>query len=69
MDGLFYLMSIVGVGVVMWWTFQNDRVPPDRPTSGWFAMRPGSQLAKRRRLRGWIGKGAPTPPPRRKSPF
>ncbi len=38
MDGLFFLMSIVGVGVVMWWTLENDRVDPDKPTKGWFAM-------------------------------
>ena len=30
MDGLFFLMSVVGVGVAMWWVFQNDGVAPDK---------------------------------------
>jgi hypothetical protein len=53
MDGLFYLMSIIGVGLVMWWVVQNDRVPPTRATSGLFAMLPGRLIVKRRKLRGW----------------
>jgi hypothetical protein len=52
-DGLFYLISIVAVGLVMWWVVQNDKVPPNRPTSGLFAMLPGRELVRRRRLRGW----------------
>ena len=68
MDGLFFLMSVVGVGVVMWWVLQNDSVPPDRPTKGLFEMLPGSRIVKRRRLRGWISTTAP-PPARRKSKF
>lgn len=51
MDGLFFLSSILGIGLVMWWVLQNDDVPPGGPTSGLFAMRPGSQLLKRRKLR------------------
>jgi hypothetical protein len=38
MDGLFFALSIVGVGLVMWWVVQNDRVRPDKPTTGLFAM-------------------------------
>ena len=38
MDGLFFLMSIAGVGLVMWWMVTNDRVAPDKPTTGLFAM-------------------------------
>jgi hypothetical protein len=68
MDGLFYLMSVVGVGCVMWWVMQNDEVRPDRPTKGLFAMLPGSQLLKRRALRGWRA-AAPKPPAPRESPF
>jgi hypothetical protein len=68
MDGLFFLASVVGVGVVMWWVLQNDGVPPDRPTTGLFAMVPGSQIVKRRRLRGWISTIA-APAARRKSRF
>jgi hypothetical protein len=68
MDGLFYLLSILGVGCIMWWVLQNDRVRPDRPTTGLFAMRPGSELLKRRSLRGGQA-AAPPPPAARKSPF
>jgi hypothetical protein len=68
MDGLFFLMSVAGVGIVMWWVVQNDRVAPDRQTVGLFAMVPGSQIVKRRRLRGWISTVIP-PPRRRKSRF
>jgi hypothetical protein len=53
MDGLFYLMSVVGIGVAMWWVLQNDAVPPDKPTKGLFAMLPGSRVAGRRLLRRW----------------
>ncbi len=66
MDGLFFLMSVVGVGVVMWWAFQNDTVPPDKPTSGLFAMLPGAGLVKRRKWRGWTGE---KPPPAKKGLF
>ena len=38
MDGLFFLFSIIGIGMVMRWLVQNDRVAPDKPTTGWFAM-------------------------------
>ena len=38
MDGLFFLLSIVGIGLVMRWLIVNDRVGPDQPTSGLFAM-------------------------------
>jgi len=53
MDGLFFLMSVVGVGVAMWWVLQNDAVPPDKPTQGLFSMLPGSRVASRRLLRRW----------------
>jgi len=68
MDGLFYLMSIAGIGCVMWWVLQNDRVAPDRPTKGLFALIPGDKLVRRRGLRGWLSTLA-TKPARRKSPF
>jgi|HubBroStandDraft_5_1064220.scaffolds.fasta_scaffold679640_2 hypothetical protein len=64
MDGLFYLMSVVGVGIVMWWVMQNDRVPPDKPTVGMFAMFTGAELARRRGLRGLLAN-ADTKPLRR----
>jgi hypothetical protein len=55
MDGLYFLLSVIGIGLIMWWTLQNDRVPPDKPTTGLFAMLPGRLLLKRRGLRGWLG--------------
>ena len=68
MDGLFYLLSVVGVGLVMWWVMQNDNVPPDRPTKGIFTMLTGAQVAKRRGLRGLLA-AADDDSPRRKSRF
>ena len=38
MDGVFFLMSIIAVGLMMRWMVMNDRVPPDKPTQGIFAM-------------------------------
>lgn len=66
MDGLFFLSSIVAIGVVMWWVWQNDRVPPDRPTRGLFAMRLGAEMARRRRLQGWVSAHAAETPERRR---
>ena len=54
MDGLFFLMSVLGVGIAMWWALQNDAVPPDKPTTGLFAMLPGTRLGRRRSLRAWL---------------
>jgi hypothetical protein len=61
MDGLFFLMSVVGIGVVMWWVFQNDALPPDRTPGGLFAMLPGNSLIKRRGLRGTAPAAAEKP--------
>jgi hypothetical protein len=71
MDGLFFLMSVVGVGAVMWWVFQNDGVAPDQQTHGLFALLPGSKLAKRRGLHAWIAAtaAAAKAKPARKRPF
>jgi hypothetical protein len=69
MDGLFFLMSVLGVGVVMWWVLQNDDVAPDQPTKGLFAMLSGSQLVRRRRrLRSMLAAAAKATA-QRKSPF
>lgn len=69
MDGLFFLMSIVGVGLVMWWVVRNDRVAPDQPTTGLFAM----VETVTRRSRAHRSKPGPQPdqpaakpPPRRR---
>ncbi len=61
MDGLFYLTSIVGVGVVMWWVLRHDRVPPDGRIGGLFGLFPGHMLVRRRGLRGWLASGGPAP--------
>ena len=66
MDGLFYLMSVVGIGIVMWWVMQNDGVPPDQPTKGIFAMMPTGALARRRGLRGLLSPVDERPSGRRK---
>jgi hypothetical protein len=68
MDGLFFLMSVVGIGVVMWWVFQNDALPPDKTPGGLFAMLPGSRLIRRRGLRGWLA-AHPQPPAKNQGPF
>jgi hypothetical protein len=39
MDGLFFLLSVISVGLVVFWFIRNDRVPPGGPTSGLLAMR------------------------------
>jgi len=75
MDGLFYFMSVAGVGLVMWWVMQNDQIPLNRPTRGLFALIPGRLLLKRRGLRDLLARESKTAaaaaeaPPRRKSPF
>lgn len=38
MDGLLFLLSLVGIGLVMWWVIQNDSAGPGDPTTGIFAM-------------------------------
>ncbi len=39
MDGVYFLLSIIAVGLVMWWTIKNDRAGPGDETHGLFAMR------------------------------
>lgn len=38
MEGIFFLLSVIGVGVIMWWVIQNDRAGPTEPTHGLLAM-------------------------------
>ena len=38
MDALYFVLSIVGIGLVMRWLIANDRISPDKPTSGLLAM-------------------------------
>lgn len=39
MEGLALLLSIVAMGVIVFWFMRNDRVPPDGSTTGLLAMR------------------------------
>ena len=39
MDGIFFLASVLGVVLIMWWTIQNDAAALDGDTKGIFAMR------------------------------
>lgn len=47
MDGLLFLASVVGVGLVMWWVLQSDRAGGDATRRGLFAMRAGAAPRKR----------------------
>ena len=38
MEGIFFLLSVIGVGLIMWWVIQNDKVGPTEPTTGLLAM-------------------------------
>jgi hypothetical protein len=60
MDGLFFLMSIVGVGLLMWWVHENDKVDPDKPTRGWFAMSRDGGI-RQRTSRAWRAAGERMP--------
>ena len=48
MDGLFFIMSIVAMGLMMHWLVSNDNVPPDKPTHGLFSMKEVLFGAKRK---------------------
>ena len=39
MEGLFFLLSVIGVGLVMVWVIQNDSAGIGEDTAGLFAMR------------------------------
>jgi hypothetical protein len=65
MDGLFFLLSIVGIVLVMHWVVTNDQVGPDQPTHGLFAMT-GDSKQPRRRARFWTPPNAEAPPPERR---
>ena len=61
MDGLFFLMSILGTVLVVYWVVTNDRVGPDKPTQGMFAMREGRRKPARRRQAGPFPDTEPPP--------
>lgn len=37
-DGFFFLVSCVAIGLLATWIMQNDRAAPSERTSGFFAM-------------------------------
>ena len=39
MQGLYYLFSLIAIGLVIFWYIQNDDVGPHDDTSGLFAMK------------------------------
>jgi hypothetical protein len=39
MEGLFFLLSIIGVGLLMLWVVKHDSAEMSNPTAGVFAMR------------------------------
>ena len=39
MDGVFFLLSVIGVGLVMVWVIQNDSAGVGEETVGLLAMR------------------------------
>lgn len=63
MDALFFLSSILGVVLVIWWMLSNDQVGPAEPTRGLFAM--VHSVRKQRRQAQGIGPiHKPEQPPR-----
>jgi len=38
MEGVFFLLSVIAVGLIMWWVIQNDKVGPTEATHGLLAM-------------------------------
>jgi hypothetical protein len=39
MDGLYFLLWVIGAGLIMFWVVQNDAVDDGEATRGLFAMR------------------------------
>lgn len=57
MEGLFFLVSCVAIGLIALWMMQNDRIGPRDRTIGFFAMRssgsdePGKTTQRRK---AWV---------------
>lgn len=43
-DGLFFLVACVAIGLLVTWMRQNDRVGRNGRTTGFFAMPPGNAV-------------------------
>ncbi|MBL26120.1 MAG: hypothetical protein CMM50_01020 [Rhodospirillaceae bacterium] len=39
MDGVYYLFGLLGIGVILFWSIQNEKLPPGSKTKGILAMR------------------------------
>lgn len=46
MDGIWYLLAIIGIWAVAWWCWRNDRAAADQPTTGLLAMARPAKPAK-----------------------
>ena len=65
MEGIFFLLSVIGVGLIMWWVIQNDRVGPTEPTTGLFAMEAGEMSATKEMTMARIDRRSAQQVPRR----
>jgi len=45
MSGVYFLLAIIGVGIIIVWYIQNDNVPPGQPTRGLLRMRESGDAA------------------------
>lgn len=39
LTGVYYLLSLIGFGVICHWLIHNDKIPPGEPTNGLLRMR------------------------------
>lgn len=39
MESIYYLFGLLGIGVILFWSIQNDKLPPDGKTKGLLAMK------------------------------
>jgi len=48
MSGIYYLLSMIAIGLVIHWVIQNEKVGPGQQTRGWLAIRSPEELSARR---------------------
>jgi hypothetical protein len=51
MSGLFYLLSMIGLLLVIRWLVKNDNNPLDQPDTGMFAMKDRITASGKRKFR------------------
>ena len=68
MDGVYFVLSIIAIGLVMRWLIMNEAVAADKPTKGLFAMRDTvtGKPSKSKIQPMIITPDSPGPPPRRR---